>query len=70
MSESDEAVESPEDLDDEEWAFTLSDLEDREEAAEQRVKPIEAGDPSLESTIFVLLGVAFTIFIISRLFLG
>jgi hypothetical protein len=31
---------------------------------------IEAGDPSLEGAAFVLLGVAFALFVVSRLFLG
>jgi hypothetical protein len=71
MSDREDAPASAEDSeDDEEWAFTLSDLEDREAAAEERIRPIEAGTPSLEGTVFVLLGVAFAVFIISRLFLG
>jgi hypothetical protein len=70
MSEREDAVEPAEDAADEEWAFTLSDLEDREAAAEERTKPIEANTPSLEGVVFFLLGVAFAVFIISRLFLG
>lgn len=63
------------DADDESWEFSLSDIEQREaeatEAAEGSVrepKPIEAGDPTLEGTVFFLLGIAFTLFVISRLF--
>jgi hypothetical protein len=70
MSDREDSPASAEDEDDDEWAYTLSDLEDREEAAEERVRPIEAGTPSLEGTVFVLLGVAFAVFVISRLFLG
>ncbi|WP_178916279.1 hypothetical protein [Natronomonas gomsonensis] len=63
------------DADDESWEFSLSDIEQREaeatEAAEGRLRepePIEAGDPTLEGTLFFLLGIAFTLFVISRLF--
>jgi hypothetical protein len=60
-----------------EWRFTLEDIAERQAAAEEaekaqkrRQKPIEPGNPSLEGTVFVLLGVAFALFIISRLFVG
>jgi hypothetical protein len=60
-----------------EWRFSLEDIEAREretaaddDAERRRAEPIEAGDPSLEGAAFVLLGVAFTLFAISRLFLG
>lgn len=60
------------DADDESWEFSLSDIEQREaEATEGSVmepEPIEAGDPTLEGTLFFLLGIAFALFIISRLF--
>jgi hypothetical protein len=60
------------DADDESWEFSLSDIERREaEAAEGSLRepePIEAGDPTLEGTLFFLLGIAFALFIISRLF--
>lgn len=61
----------------EEWQFTLEDIERREaeakaeaEARERRGEPIEPGDPSLEGTAFVLLGVIFTLFVLSRLLVG
>ena len=44
------------------------DADDAEEATEP--ERIEAGDPSLEGAAFVLLGVAFALFVVSRLFLG
>jgi hypothetical protein len=60
------------DGDDESWEFSLSDIEQREaEAVEGGIgesKPIEAGDPTLEGTVFFLLGIAFALFVISRLF--
>jgi hypothetical protein len=56
------------------WRFSLEDIEQREaetkeaEAAErQRAEPVEAGSPSLENTAFVLLGVIFALFVLSRL---
>ena len=59
----------------EEWEFTLKDLQEREEeaeareaAAERRREPLEPGDPSLENVAFVLLGVLLALFVISRLF--
>lgn len=59
---------------DEEWQFTLEDIEEREASAEasaeaerRRSEPIEPGTPSLENTAFVLLGVALALFILSRL---
>ncbi|MFQ3283969.1 MAG: hypothetical protein ACI944_000677, partial [Natronomonas sp.] len=39
-------------------------------AEQERSEPIEPGSPSLENTVFVLLGVVLTLFIISRLILG
>jgi Ca2+/Na+ antiporter len=61
----------------EEWRFTLEDIEAREaqtvataEAEERRREPIEPGDPSLENAFFVLVGVLFALFVISRLFVG
>ena len=60
------------DANDESWEFSLSDIERREaEATEGSLRepePIEAGDPTLEGTLFFLLGIAFALFIISRLF--
>ena len=60
-----------------EWQFTLEDIEEREaeaaadaESERSNAKPIEPGDPSLENTVFVLLGVAFTLFVVSRLLVG
>ena len=62
---------------DEQWRFTLADLEQREaqataeaEAQARRREPIEPGDPTLEGTAFVLFGVVFTLFVISRLLVG
>lgn len=61
---------------DSEWEFSLQDLEQREADAEaaaaaerERRQPLEAGDPSLENVLFVLLGVLLALFIISRMFL-
>ena len=68
----------------EEWRFPLSEFEgdgDADEAvvnaddaddAGEPAEPerIEPGDPSPEGVVFVLLGVAFTLFVVSRLFLG
>ena len=45
-----------------------ADADDAEEAADP--ERIEAGNPSLEGAAFVLLGVAFALFVVSRLFLG
>jgi hypothetical protein len=62
---------------DEEWQFSLEDIEQREaeaaaeaKAEKRRAGPIEAGDPTLEGTVFVLLGIAIAIFVLSRLFVG
>lgn len=59
------------------WEFSLDDIRQREadaaadvEAAERRRRPLEPGDPSLESVLFVLLGVVLTLFILSRLVVG
>jgi len=75
-----DGVESPEtDAPDDgwEWEYTLEDIEKREaeaeavEAAEERrSEPVEAGSPSLEGIVFVLLGVLFTVFILWRLVAG
>jgi len=69
----------------EEWRFPLSEFEgdgdadgavvddadDADDAGEPtEPERIEPGDPSPEGVVFVLLGVAFTLFVISRLFLG
>ena len=61
----------------EEWQFTLQDIEEREaEAAEEDEgerpvrEPIETGAPSAENVAFVLLGVLFTLFVLSRLVFG
>lgn len=63
--------------DTEQWAFTLDDIEQREadqrraERLEaERSRPIESGNPTLEGSVFVLLGAAVTIFVLSRFFLG
>lgn len=60
-----------------EWEYSLEDIEEREQAAEaaaeaeaSRREPLEAGDPSLEGVAFVLLGVAFTLFVVSRPLIG
>ncbi|MFO7927136.1 MAG: DUF7312 domain-containing protein [Halobacteriota archaeon] len=62
---------------DDEWQFSLEDLEAREteaeaaaEAERRRTAPVEPGTPSIENTAFVLLGVVLALFIISRLFVG
>jgi hypothetical protein len=69
----------------EEWRFPLSEFEgdgdadgavvddadDADDAGEPtEPERIEPGDPSPEGVVFVLLGVAFTLFVVSRLFLG
>ena len=69
----------------EEWRFPLSEFEgdgdadgavvddadDADDAGEPtEPERIERGDPSPEGVVFVLLGVAFTLFVVSRLFLG
>lgn len=76
MSDRDESA-SGSNANDKEWEYTLEDIEEREAtakaeaaAAEQRRQPLEPGRPSLEGTVFVLLGVLFTLFIISRLFVA
>jgi len=43
---------------------------DADDGAAAEPERVEAGDPSLEGAAFVLLGVAFALFIISRLVLG
>ena len=60
---------------DEEWEFSLEDIEAREEerraaeaAAEESRQPIQPGEPSLEGVTFVLLGVVVAAYILSRLF--
>lgn len=60
-----------------EWRFTLKDIETREaeataeaESRARRSEPIEPGDPSLEGIAFVLLGVVFTLLVISRPLFG
>jgi len=60
-----------------EWQFSLEDIEKREadaeaarEAEQRRTEPVEPGDPSIENVAFVLLGVAFALFVLSRAFLG
>ena len=45
-----------------------ADADDAGEATEP--ERIEPGNPSPEGVVFVLLGVAFTLFVISQLFLG
>ncbi len=62
---------------DEEWRFTLEDIEEREaeaaaeaEAEARQTEPVEAGDPTLEGVAFVVLGVLFTLFVLSRLLVG
>ena len=61
----------------EEWRFSLADIEERQaeaeaqaEEAQRRREPIEPGDPSLEGAAFVLLGVFFTLYVLSRLVVG
>lgn len=60
-----------------EWRFSLEDIEQRNDDAEaaaeaerRRNAPLEAGDPSLENALFVLLGVVLAILVFSRLFVG
>ncbi len=66
----------------EEWRFPLSELEDGDgdavdAAPDEPADPdaadsgtIEAGDPSLEGAVFLLLGVVFALFVVSRLVAG
>lgn len=72
-----DGADHPRDASEEEWTFTLEDLEAREaeaeavaEAQRRRTQPIEPGNPSLENTVFVLLGVGLTLFVLSRLLVG
>ena len=77
---SDDAAGVPSDGDggpDGQWRFSLDDIEARETAVEaaaeaerRRTEPIEPGTPSPENVLFVLLGVALALFILSRLFVG
>ena len=64
-----------------EWRFPLSDFdgEEAENSGLAEAGPdgdgtvsdrIEAGDPTLEGTVFVLLGVAVALFVISRPLVG
>lgn len=60
---------------DEEWEFSLEDIEAREDekqaaaaAAEASREPIQPGNPTLEGVTFVLLGVVAAAYILSRLF--
>ena len=69
----------------EEWRFPLSEFEDDGDGDATPGEPadrdgeavdpptdetIETGDPSLEGVVFVLLGVAFTLFVVFRLAAG
>ena len=69
----------------EEWRFPLSEFEDDVDGDATPGEPadrdagaadpptdetIETGDPSLEGVVFVLLGVAFTLFVVFRLAAG
>lgn len=72
-----DGADQPRDASEEEWTFTLEDLEAREaeaeavaEARRRRTQPIEPGNPSFENTVFVLLGVGLTLFVLSRLLVG
>ena len=56
---------------DEAVVVDADDADDADDAGEPtEPERIEPGDPSPEGVVFVLLGVAFTLFVISRLFLG
>lgn len=57
-----------------EWEFSLEDIARRQSQAEaaaeaerERTEPLEAGSPSLENVAFVLLGVFFALYVLSRL---
>ena len=59
------------DGDADEAVVDANDADDADDAGEPtEPERIEPGDPSPEGVVFVLLGVAFTLFVISRLFLG
>lgn len=69
----DDGIETP----DEEWEFTIEDIERREaekreaeRVERERSEPIEPGEPTLEGVLFVLLGAALAIFVLSRFFVG
>lgn len=61
----------------EQWEFTLEDIEAREDERKrterleaERSRPIRPGNPTLEGSLFVVLGAAVTIFLLSRFFIG
>ncbi|WP_254838744.1 DUF7312 domain-containing protein [Natronomonas marina] len=69
----------------EEWRFPLSDFEEDGEGDEvvdsttgdaaggdapRENTKIEPGEPTLEGAVFVLLGVGFALFVLSRLFVA
>ena len=63
--------------DEDQWQFSIEDIESRAADAEaaadaerQRRAPISPGSPSLENVAFVVLGVLFALFILSRLLVG
>jgi len=58
---SDSATEG--DGDDAEWRFSLEEVTEGGQER-PRVQPIEPGDPSLEGALFVLLGIALTLFVL------
>jgi hypothetical protein len=61
----------------EQWRFSIEDIESRAADAEaaadaerRRREPIRPGSPSPENVAFVVLGVLFALFVLSRLLVG
>lgn len=58
-----------------EWKFTLEDIEQREaekqaekHRLEKQAKPLTPDQPTIEGTIFVVLGIFVALYILSRFF--
>jgi len=65
-SDADPPAEAGDDTDGEsEWRFSLADLEESPEAVDE----LEPGSPTVENTVFVLLGVAATFAVVALVFL-
>lgn len=63
--------------DDEQWQFSIADIDARAAEAEaaadaerRRQEPLLPGSPSLENIAFVVLGVLFTLFVLSQVLVG
>jgi hypothetical protein len=62
---------------DDQWRFSIEDIESRAadaeaaaEAEQRRREPITPGSPSIENIAFVVLGVLFTLFVLSQVLVG